>query len=97
MPDKAAIESCVAAKLKTEDAKDADLAFMATMSCAAAAAPGPNPVPVVVSVEIVLTSTAPGQWEVLTVDMKRTFAEPNALPGGKITVESDPRCQIKRM
>jgi hypothetical protein len=94
MPDKAAIEACVAAKLKPDDAKDADLAFMAAMSCTASAPPGANPVPVAASVEIALTAVAPGQWEVLTVDMKRTFAEPSALPGGALTVESDPRCEI---
>lgn len=94
MPDKSAIEACVTDKLKPDGAADADLAFMAVLSCTGAAAQGANPVPVIASVEIALTSTAPGQWEILTVYMKRTFAEPSKLPGGKITIESDPRCEI---
>ena len=97
MPDRAAIERCIAAELKPEEVKDADLAFMATMSCTAATKPGASAVPVVTSVEIALMSTAPGQLEVLTVYIKRTFAEPRSLPEGKITVASDPRCEIKRM
>jgi hypothetical protein len=97
MPSKAAVEACVAGKLSPEDAKDADLAFMAAISCTGSAAQGANPVPVNASVEIALTSNGPGQWEILTVYMKRTFVQPSTLPGGKITVESDPRCEIVKM
>ena len=39
MPDKAAIEQCVASKLTPEEAKDEDLSFMRLLSCTVSAPP----------------------------------------------------------
>lgn len=93
MPDKAEIETCVASKVKQDDPDYADLAFMATMSCAASSPVKKSPVPIDASVEIAITEMQ-DKFEIQTVFMKRTFAEPSMLPGGSITIESNLNCEF---
>ncbi len=94
MPDKAAIEDCVTGKLSAEDLKDRDIVFLAAMSCVGSAPPSAAAVPITADMEIALIATEPANLEIMAVYMKRTFTEASALPGGTITVESDPGCAI---
>jgi hypothetical protein len=94
MPDKAAVEACVTGKPVPEGLSAEDNVFMALMQCTADAPPGKAKVPIAASVEIAFVSTAPPALELMTTHMKQTYSEASTLPGGKITIESDPRCEI---
>jgi len=85
MPDKAAIEACVAKKLKPEEAADEDIVSTVLGSCAAAAPIGKAPIPIKVRVEIGVFD--PPSVEVFVT---RSFLEKSSLPGGTLSIESLP-------
>jgi hypothetical protein len=87
MPDKAAIESCVASKLTPEEAKDEDLSFMRLLSCMTSAPPTAAKVPVTVAVRVILYPGDDGS----SVEIDRTYPDPAKVPGGTIKVASDSR------
>lgn len=94
MPDKAVIEACVKGKPTPEGLTPEENVFMALMSCSASAPPGTAKVPITASVEIAFVSTAPPVLELMTTVMKQTYSEASTLPGGKITIETIPKCEI---
>lgn len=85
MPDKVAIESCVARKLTIEEMADEDIVSTILGSCITAAAGELKTVEIKASVEIGIFD--PPSVEVF---VKRTFLEKSLLPGGKLTIESLP-------
>jgi hypothetical protein len=91
MPDKAAIEACVAQKLKPDEAKDEDIVATVLGSCAQAAAPG-KPVAIKATVEIGVFDPPSAD-----VDVTRTFLEASTIPGGVLKIETFPsNCSISK-
>jgi hypothetical protein len=85
MPDKAAIESCVRAKLPPDQLTDSDIVFVTVMSCAREAPVGAEPIAIDASAEIAL---AP----LVYVGVTRTYSEPTDLAVGTIALEAYPDC-----
>lgn len=83
MPPKADIEACVNAAAKGE-ALDADLVAYHVNSCRVKAAPARDAVSATVTVDLTLLD---GEGAAL---IGRTYAEPSALPGGRIRLDSWP-------
>jgi hypothetical protein len=92
MPDKAAIEACVAHKLPPEQIKDADIVFVTLPSCAVAAPPTAQPIPVKVYAEVTFLDP-----ETVYATFKRTYLEKTDLPDGEIVLEPlpPPNCSMK--
>ena len=91
MPDKAALEDCVAAKLSAEQQTDKDLIFMQRMSCGQQTPMGTTPVPITISVEIAATPK-----EVMIVYVVRKYLEKSRIGTEPIAIESipPPSCKI---
>jgi hypothetical protein len=85
MPNKVAIEACIAGKLKPEEAADEDIVATVLGSCIAAAPIGEGPIPIKASVEI-------GIYDPPSVEVffTRTFLEQSSPTGGLLTIESTP-------
>ncbi len=92
VPDKAAIEACVKAKLPPDQVTDADIVFITMPACAASAPPTPQPIPVKVYAEIGILDP-----EAVFVTFKRTYLEKTTLPDGTITLEPlpPPKCTVE--
>jgi hypothetical protein len=88
MPDKAAIEACVADKLSADQLGDSDIVFMAVMGCASAVPLADEPVAVNAAAEIALEP-------LVYVGVTRTYVEPTDLAVGTIALEAYPNCVIK--
>jgi hypothetical protein len=94
MPDKAAMEACIAGKTKPEDKGDADLYTMTLLSCQASATPGAAPVKAHAKIEIVMFDPS-----AINVFMTRRFTEKSDVPDGYIAIESMPppnNCMVAR-
>ncbi len=91
MPDKMALEDCVAAKLSAEQLMDKDLIFVQRLSCGQQTPMGPTPVPIKLSVEI-----AVGVKDVMIVYVVRTFLEKSRIGAEPVAIESvpPPSCKI---
>ena len=85
MPDQAALEDCVAAKLSTEQQADADLIFMQRMSCGQTTPIGAAAVPIKLTVAIAFDGKS-----FLTVQVTRTFLEKSRIGKEPIAVEMIP-------
>ena len=91
MPDKTALEDCVAAKLSAEQQTDKDLIFMQRLSCGQRTPIGTTPVPIKISVEV-----AVGTKEVMIVYVVRTYLEKSRIGAEPLAIESipPPSCKI---
>lgn len=87
MPDKAALEACVRARLPSDQIEDADIVFVTLMACAKETPEADEPVAINASAEIVL-------WPMTYVGVTRTYAEATDLAGGSIALEAYPTCAI---
>jgi hypothetical protein len=93
MPDEAAIEKCLASKLKPDELKDPDIIAVSIGSCAAAAPIGQTPVPIKVSVEIGIVSPPEAM-----VFLSRTYVEKSSVGNGTLRLDylPPPRCQLAK-
>jgi hypothetical protein len=91
MPDKAAIEACVRAKLSGDLLEDTDVVFSTALGCGSSAPLGKEPVEVNANVEISVLEP-PDAYVFIT----RTYVEPSSLAGGKIELSSmpPPQCSV---
>jgi hypothetical protein len=97
MPDRGAIETCIAAKTKPEQVGDEDIFSLLLESCRPEAPLSKSPIPVQVSVEIVMMhAEEAGQPPDVEVYVKRTYPEKSAVPGSTFAIESfpPPRCRM---
>ena len=91
VPDKAAIEACIKAKLPPDQVTDADIVFVTIPSCAAAAPPTAQPIPVKVYAEVTFLDP-----ESVQTTFKRTYLEKTDLPGGELVLEPTlPQCTME--
>lgn len=88
MPDKAALEACVRARLPSDQIEDADIVFVTLMACAKETPDADAPVAINASAEVVL-------WPMTYVGVTRTYAEATDLAGGSIALEAYPTCAIE--
>ena len=96
MPDRGAIETCIAAKTKPEQVGDEDIFSLLLESCRSEAPLSKSSIPVRASVEIAMMhAEETGQPPDVEVYVKRTYAEKSAVPGGTFAIESfpPPRCR----
>ncbi len=90
MPDKAAMEACLKAKLPPEQLADPDMVYMSANGCAAQVPTAPA-VPIVTNLEIAILDDADP-----FVTFQRTYAEPS-IGGGKLSLDymPPPRCELQ--
>jgi hypothetical protein len=90
MPDKAAIEACVAQKLKLDEAQDEDIVATVLGSCAEAAAPSKEPIAIKATVETGIYDPPSAD-----VELTRTFLEASTVAGGSLKIETTPaNCNV---
>lgn len=97
MPDRAAIEACIASKTKPDQAGDEDIFSLLLESCRPAAPLGKTPIEIKASVEIAMMhAEEAGQPPDVEVYVKRTYLEKTAVPGGTFAIESfpPPKCAL---
>lgn len=90
MPDKAAIEACIAQKLKPDEAQDEDIVATVLGSCAQAVASSKGPVAIKATVEIGIYDPPSAD-----VELTRSFLESSTVPGGTVKIETAPaNCKV---
>jgi hypothetical protein len=97
MPDRSAIEACIASKTEPEQVGDEDIFSLLLESCRPSAPLVANPIPVKLSVEIaIMDADDVGQEPDVEVYVKRTYLEKSDVPGGTFAIESfpPPRCAL---
>ena len=85
MPDKAAMEACIAGKTKPEDKGDADLYTMSLLSCQTKVPNASTPVKVHAKFEIVMFDPS-----AINVFMTRRFVEASDVPDKYIEIQAMP-------
>jgi len=97
MPDRAAIEACIAAKTKPNQIGDTDIFALLLESCRPAAPLAKAPVEIEASIEVaMMPAESEGQPPEVEVYIKRTYLEESDVPGGTFAIESfpPPRCTL---
>ncbi len=90
MPDLAALDGCTAAKIPADLKGDADFYNVTSMSCLGVTAASAAPVRITASVRIGILPPAD-----VIVEMKRTYLDASAGPGGVMYVETYPaNCKV---
>ena len=95
MPDLAALDACAQSSVQPEFKDDADMYDVAILSCLSKTKPGATPVKVAASVSVALIpGDEAGATDVL-VEIKRTYLDKSASPGGTASFGTFPRnCAI---
>lgn len=88
MPDRAALEACAAKNIQPEFKDDADMFAVALLACVSSTPVAAAPVEANASVTIALVPNNGG--EDVVVEIKRTYLEKSAVPGGTISIETFP-------
>lgn len=88
MPDRVALEACASKNIQPEFKDDADMYSVALLSCVSSTPLAAAPVNANASVNIALVPNNGG--EDVVVEIKRTFLEKSAVPGGTISIETFP-------
>lgn len=88
MPDRVALEACASKNIQPEFKDDADMYAVALLSCVSSTPLAAAPVNANASVNIALVPNNGG--EDVVVEIKRTFLEKSAVPGGTISIETFP-------
>lgn len=95
MPDLAALDACAQSAVQPEFKDDADMYAVARMSCLATTKPGAAPVKVAASVSVALVPGAKAGATDVVVEIKRTYLDKSASPGGAASIETFPKnCAI---
>ena len=97
MPDRAAIEACIAGKTKPDQIGDTDIFALLLESCRPSAPTGKAPIEIKASVEIAMMhADSAGQPPDVEVYVKRTYLERTGVPNGTFAIESfpPPRCAL---
>lgn len=89
MPDRLALEACASKNIQPEFKDDADMYAVALLSCVSSTPLAAAPVNANASVNIALVSNSGGGEDVV-VEIKRTFLDKSAVPGGTISIETFP-------
>lgn len=87
MPDLAAVEACVAAKVQPSLKGDPDVYIVAAQSCVGKVPMGAVPVPVKASVALDLIATDDPKNPEISVSVKRSYLAKSSAPSGKMDID----------